>query len=224
MSHTLTRLRARLRQALGNLSTTQMPDVEADELLNDSLWELEAKYPFKEKECLRLLTLTAGTHEYTLPSDVDALISISIVDDEDGRYQRLKRISFDEYESNAADDDTNRRSKPVYWLRRDNILSIYPYPDKAYVLRMTFWKDISSLVAGTVEAVNLPRNWSEIVLLGAIYRGHINREDLNLAQQVFNFKKNLEDSAVDVSAKEEKSRYAGVKPIASFPDAERELV
>src|SRR5690606_27471949 len=72
-------MRALVRRGLGGLDEMDMPNAEADRLLNMSLWELESKFPFKEKECLTRTPLIAGVGEYMLPNNLDALITVSIV-------------------------------------------------------------------------------------------------------------------------------------------------
>jgi hypothetical protein len=64
MSLPLDRMRALLRKGLGGLDEQDLPDTEADELLNMSLWELESRFDFKEKECLIQTPIVGGTYEY----------------------------------------------------------------------------------------------------------------------------------------------------------------
>lgn len=223
MALTLTRMRALVRKGLGNLSTTQLSDPEVDELLNMSLWEVSDKYGFKEKECLRTLTLTAGTGTYALPADIDAIITVSVVDDEEGTFSFLRHVEFNWYEENASNDDVDRRAKPQNWMRRDNALVLYPIPDKDYVLRLMMYKNIATMVSGSVDTADLPRNWHEIVVEGAVVRGHFYNEDYNLAQQAENFKINKERSAQLVNSKEQTgNKYSGLQVVRDARDVPAE--
>lgn len=215
MSLTLTRMRYWLRKGLGGLDSNELDDTDADELLNMALWELDNKYPFKEKECLVTASTVAGQRSYTVPNNLDAIRTVSVVDDDDSDdpadYHYLREMTNEWFENNAADDDEDERAMPERWLRRDDALILHPWPDAVYTLRLEMWRTVESLVSGSVDTPELPRNWHEIVVEKAIERGHFYNADYNLAQQAANFPIGKERGAVlDVTKEEEGVRFAGL--------------
>lgn len=214
---TLARMRYRLRQGLGGLDTTDLPDVDADELLNWALWELEDKFPFKEKECLRTAQTLDGMKSYDLPSDLDALKGVAIQDSE-GQWYPLERIS-EHREDEIFRDSADTEARPTKYYREDDKIVLHPTPDKAYTMQIRMWRTVASLLEGQVETPGLPRNWHELVIEGAIARGHFYSQDYDEARQATNFQLGKVRGAVLSIGKEEKfdSRYARVRPIDSFP-------
>lgn len=219
MSLTLARMRYLVRKGLGGLTSSDLDDTDTDELLNMALWDLDGRYPFKEKECRVSATLTAGTDKYDLPSYTDAVMSVAVVDmDHPEKLHKLARMTHDWYDANAYEDSTDVRGQPERYLRRDDYLLFWPIPDDAYPIWVTLWRTVSSLLDGSVEATGLPRTWDEIVVQGAIERGHFYHEDYNLARQASDFQTDKIRTAVPIEAKEERdSRYAGLQVLWDFP-------
>lgn len=222
MTLSLTRMRALVRRGLGGLDSDDITDDEVDELLNLSLWELDNRFPFKEKECLVTASTVAGQADYALPSDLDAIRTVSIVDDDTERYVPLKQMDVQDFEEKAQEDDEDDRDQPTHYMRRDNGVHLHPIPDKVYTLRLNMWRTVASLVEGTIEETGLPRNWDEIVVEGAVTRGHFYTQDYNLARQAENFRVGHERGAVLDEHKEKRgARYARIKPIFEWPSEER---
>lgn len=235
MALTLEVMRALVRKGLGNLTSADIPDADVDLYLNLSLWNLSERFPFKEKECVVETTATIGEAEYAVPhvNALDAIHSITMRND-DGYSWKLdhKSMDFMEHhrltaEGEGAGEDTpidvnvegNKLDKPLFYTRWRNTIYLAPRPDEAYIIRVAYWRTVPSLVAGTVETPDLPRNWHEIVVEGAITRGHYYNEDYNLAQQAENFRLSHENSAVMVRDKEKRdNRYARVRVLHEFPE------
>lgn len=218
MSLSLTQMRALVRKGLGGLDSTDLADDDVDLYLNMSLWELEDKFPFEEKECVVTTSTVDGQRSYGLPSDLDALRSVAIFDD-NGQSVKLNRMSDHWYDENY-NTDTDEKGQPEKYLRRRNGVILWPTPDDVYTLQLTMWRTVESLLSGLVETPGLPRNWHEIVVEGAIVRGHFYDQDYNLAQQAGNFPIGKVRSAVLASSKEEKfdSRWAGMRPCLDGPE------
>jgi hypothetical protein len=110
-------------------------------------------------------------------------------------------------------------------MREGNNLILYPTPDSdtgGLNLRISFKQGIASIAADSTGS-GLPRNWDEIVVAGAAWRGHKAKGDYNIAQQAANFQIGLIRSAVPVEAKEERdSRYARLNVIWEWPEEELE--
>lgn len=218
MALTLERMRALVRQGVGNLDDVDLPDAEVDELLNTSLWELSEKFPFKEKECLSTRDTIIGTASYALPMEMDALISVGCINDE-GQYKKLARVSQDWYENHGNLDEVEKRGFPLYYVRRENVLLIWPRPDKVYTLRLLFWRTLNSLLEGSIEVPELPRNWHFIIVQSAIVKFHFLRQDYNAARQAENFVVSMIRDAVLDGVKEERdSRYARLVVLWDWPE------
>lgn len=208
MSLSLTRMRALVRKGLGNLDSNDLPNPEVDELLNLALWAVSDKYPFKEKECLVTASTVAGQEAYAVPDELDAIRAVGAIT-ADGGYRQLHRMTPAWYARHAALDSEDSWAFPERWMRRDASLILDPIPDDVYTIRVEMWRTINSLLEGTVDTVDLPRNWHEMVVEGAITRGHYYRQDYNLAQQADNFRVSHEKEAVLVKAKENQATHHG---------------
>jgi hypothetical protein len=206
-------MRALVRKGLGGLSAADLPNLDTDELLNLALWELEDKYPFEAKETQWNTTLVTDQYEYGLPTGqflLDAISSIAVVNSQNERLKldRISRESFDEI------FDSDSSALPNKYFRENLILSIYPVPgtdENGLVLSLTAKKSIASIVSGSNDETGLPRNWDELVVDGAIARGHFFNQDYDKAREARDFQVGIVRSTVPTEAKElEDSRYAGL--------------
>lgn len=219
---TLVEMRALVRRGLGNQTEDDLPDEDVDRLLNLSLWALSERFPFKEKECVVEASLTVGVNEYPVPNlnTLDALYSLAIRDDL-GNSEKLARVSMDWIEQQReveVDGGELKRGRPRFYVRWRHTLYLHPIPDKAYIIRAAYWRTIPSLVEGSVESPDLPRAWHEMVVEGAITRGHYYNEDYNLAQQAENFRVTHERTSINTTSKEERdSRFAGLQVLHEWP-------
>ncbi len=218
-------MRRLLRKGLGGLDIQDLPDLEADELLNMSLWDLSDRFSFKERECLKESNFTEGIREYAVPNDLDAIIDISVQELDDtadptvsSRWVPLERMSF-KRDSELRNLGSDAEALPTRYVRRDRTITLDPTPDKDYPFRIIFWRTLASLLSGTVDTTGLPRNWDEIVVEGAIKRGHFYQQDYNEARAATNFQVESERRAVLALGKEEKwdSRYARLRVVDRFP-------
>lgn len=216
MSLSLERMRYRVREGLGGLSESDMDDTDVDELLNLSLWEIEDKFSFttKRKRVETLLVVDQYIYDVTGIIRLDAIHSIAVIDS-NGNRKKLARMTRDWLDENFQSEE---KGTPERYLREGCTLTVYPIPDEALDLEISVQQGVASLAEGTVEATGLPRNWDEIVVQGAIWRGHYFKEDYNLAQQAVNFQLGLIRNAVPVDVKEERdSRYAGLDVLTEWP-------
>lgn len=223
MSLSLDDMRRLLRKGLGGQSSTELSDSECDELLNLSLWQLEDTYPFEAKENLFSTVLVENQYEYSISdgdigSILDALRSVAIVDD-DGKRYKLSRMTRDWYDTNF---DEAELGVPTRFMREGSFLILYPIPgsdEDGFQLDIFVKESIASLVEGTKETTGLPRNWDEIVVQGAIWRGHYLVEDYDLAREAQNHQTHLIRTTVPTVAKEEKdSRVAGLGVLWDWPE------
>lgn len=222
MSLSIERMRALLRKGLGGLDAVDLPDQDADELLNLSLWELEDRFDFKEKECPIETPLIAGTAEYKLPSITDAVITVSL-SRLSAPHERIKliKMGWDEYSSRPNTvADVARRHLPMHYIRRDRTIIVDPVPNSSdWMLEIMTWRSVASLTEDITATIGLPRNWHELVVEGAVVRGHFYNEDYNIAQQASNFQATKVNSAVSTNTKEDRdNQYARVRVIHEWPD------
>lgn len=222
---TLAQLQDMVRKGLGGLDSSEMPNSEANRLLNQAFWEQEFSMYFKEKECRYEFDTTKGENMYLIPDedddfDVEAIQSVSVLDEDDNPLV-MQRMTQQWWDDNYAHEDEDKHGLPTHWTRMDETIIVHPTPDRGdYEIRVYFLKtlkEVTELTDGTSDP-DLPRNWHEIVAYGAIWRGHFENGDYNLARQAKNFYVGLVRRAAEVRSKEEGiDRYAGLEVAHDAP-------
>jgi hypothetical protein len=208
-------MRALTRKGLGGLNEDDLSDPDCDELLNLSLWDLEAKYDFEEKETQWTRILADGVFEYILPNVsedflLDAIESVAVIDPEGSR-RKLDRMTRSWYDETFDDDDLDL---PRFYLRENLILTVYPTPgpnEDGLTLSLTGKEGIATMVEGIKEVTGLPRNWDELVVMGAVTLGHYYAQDYRESRESMTLQTAKIRSTVPTLAKEEQdARYAGL--------------
>lgn len=222
MSLSIERLRTLLRRGLGGVDDVDLPDAEADELLNLSLWSIEDTYPFRAKETTYSTELVEGQRVYSLLnlSRLDALQSIVVIDAENRR-KKLSRATRSWFDENGT-DNPDARGMPSRYFRERISLYLDPIPSASevgYILEVAAKESVESVSSSGDSATGLPRNWDEIVLYGAIYRGRLLNSDHQEADRVLNIQLGLIRASVPTEAKEETdSRYARLDVLTEAPE------
>lgn len=214
MSLSRTRMFALVRKGLGGLDDSDLPDTECDELLNLALWELEDKYPFEAKETVFSSTLVTDQFEYDLSgiSLLDALVSVAWVDS-NGESQKLESMTRSVFDT--LFDDASSKSisgPPEQYLREGNTLTVWPPPssdENGKVLNLALKESVENISSGNT-ATGLPRNWDELVVFGAIARGHMLNSDYDKAREMRTLQVGITRSTVPTESKEEDNRWAGL--------------
>jgi hypothetical protein len=213
-------MRELVRAGLGGVSPSELDNTKVDQLLNMSFWYLESRFPFKEKECRIEFPMTVGENGYLVPGnnpsapnllDLEAIKSISVIDPDSDTITQVSKMTQQHWDAIVENlDNTDYYAIPTRWVRMDETIVFHPTPDKIYTVRLYFLKTLKSLVDGTVDDLNFPREWCEIVVEGAIARGHqYYGQDYNLAGGMYNLQTNKIRTAVSHQSKEESpSRYA----------------
>jgi len=215
MTLTLTRMRVQVRRGLGGLDSLDLGDTDLDEMINMSFWELEDKYPFESKETVFTSTLVTDQVEYDLSGldTLDALVSVSWVDTngESQKLEQMTRSVFDTIFNDATSTDPS--GPPEQFLREGNVLTIWPPPssdENAQTIRLALKESVATL-SGGADTTGLPRNWDELVVYGAISRGHVLNGDYDKAREMRDFQVGITRSTVPTESKEaEDARWAGL--------------
>lgn len=179
MSLSLANLRAELRTHLGK-NSNQLPDADADKLLNRSWWAISAQLRFNEREAIDSFTTTAGTDEYDIPVDSSAIQAVTIQGPDETDWNRLNRI--DDWNMFAKKEDSEQ-DYPTHYSRRNNKFVLWPNPDNEYDVRVKYLRTLDDIQSSGPDA---PQEWHEVVLWGAVARGFFADADWtrgNQAQQ-----------------------------------------
>ena len=170
MSLSLAQLREELRRYTGK-NSTQLPNADADLLLNFSWWALSSQLRFNERETTAIFTCVAGTDAYAIPVDNSAIQRVVIQDPSDSDWTALVKI--DDWNMFEMKDDVDQDT-PTHYSRRDESFILWPNPDRAYAVRVKYLRSLADIEATGPDA---PREWHEVILWGAIARGFFSDGD-----------------------------------------------
>jgi hypothetical protein len=216
MTMPLETLRDELREHTG-VDIDDLPDPDADLLLNRSFWELMNKFRFRETECTAKSTLTVGDAFLSLPVAphlFEALRKISYKDPVSFEWRVIRRQSLDSLENNAS-DDVEDRGPPIWYTRDQNGIRLQSVGgagvDLPYEFRIKYWVTLDDLDDTNTE-VPLPVVWDEILLFGAVWRLYRRLGNHMLGREMRNAQIDLINSTAAVEGKEEEdSPLAGVE-------------
>lgn len=219
-------MRELVREGLGGLTENDMPNPKVDRLLNMSFWHIWQKFESRERECRTYVETQDGVSEYGLPEDnvLDAIITVAIKDGQkadEGQWSKLHQISKREYDI-RHNTEAAQRAKPNAYHRLQHTLILDPVPGSTiYTVRIIFWRTVENLIEGTLETTELPAQWDELVVEGAIERGHFYNEDYSQAAAAQNFKgAKLRDAVLIRDREVEDNRWAGLKVDFEGPDSQ----
>lgn len=200
MGFTVDTLIEELRSHLG-LDEDELDEPAALLLLNRSYWEILNRFPLREKEKVATFDTVDGTASYELPVEFDALTLISIEDLNDAKHIPLNRLTSFRYES-LYQNATDAEAKPTDYLRENNCVKLWPTPDDTYTITLRYWANLDDLDSGSSEP-DVPREWHEVILYGAIYRGFIKLKDFAQANAINTVKASMMNNLVMVEGVEE---------------------
>lgn len=180
MSINLTDLRLGITRPLGlNVGGTQMPTEQLDLNLNRAFWEIQNKFPLREKEAISTFQTIAGSRNYDMSFPTEAVKHIAIEEDDDtgvGQHTPLIQITRDQYEQKYQSTE-DQWGIPCKYVREGCIIRLFPTPDDIYTLtikRLIALNDFSDLVTSS----GIPQVWDEIIMLGGLWRTCIDIGDL----------------------------------------------
>lgn len=184
MTLDLNRLRVRTRRALGLLDTDpELSPTDIDEYLNQSYWEVMDKFPFREKERAGQFDTVAGVRNYEIPNPVEAVKSFAVQNPIDLQHHPLDQMNARETEY-LYDEQTQARGIPKKYFLENCYVRFWPTPDAAYTIIIRKWTILADIQD---SGLPIPKIWSEIVYMGAVWRASL---DLGDAPKVKLFQEN----------------------------------
>lgn len=203
MTIDLDRMRARVRKPLGIVETTD-PDLDTaaiDEYLNMSFWEVQDKFPFREKEKTDTFGTMIGQRQYGNPAGSEAMKSFAVIDPVSGKHIPLDWMDSMEHERIANDLTTARGIPQKYLLESGNVV-LWPIPDAVYQIvrkRNIILADLAALNKTLV----IPQIWIEIVIYGAVWRAYVDFGDIERSTAIKAHQVALINSVTSVAEKEQ---------------------
>lgn len=164
MSLNLEHLREDLRIHLG-MDTDDLPNHNADRLLNRSFWPLASQLKFSEKDAVTTFNTVAEQNNYSLPIDSDAIQRLLIKDPVTEEWTGLKKFSD---ETLIAYLEDNAVGIPESYSRRGDEFILHPTPDDIYEIRVKYQQTLADIQS---SGPGVPQEWHEVILWGAVARG-----------------------------------------------------
>ncbi len=202
MGLSLQNIRDSLRITLG-VDDIDYPDTIVDSWINKSYWELDAKFPFREKEDSGTFVTVAGTAIYTISdSDFESLTNLAVYDSIADESKNVDRTTIDWYNQNYSVNTDKQDIPSKYFRNEQKNIVLWPTPDDIYTLTYNFLKLLPDLVSGTQNPV-FPRSWHEIIELGAEARGFKAIGDTKRMTDARNAQVAMIGSSVPIEGREE---------------------
>ena len=147
-----------------------------DLYLNRSFWEIQDKFPFREKEKTATFYTVAGTRNYDLPYPTEAIQSLAIANLDPVWTGMLDQETAEDYEEEYQEGDPYW-GPPTHYVRENCFVRLRPTPDDAYKMvlrRLIVLNDLSATNAPTI-----PQVWHEIIGYGGLWRAFLDFGDFN---------------------------------------------
>lgn len=154
----LTMMRTRLRKRVGNPDTTDVPDADLNEHINQAYRDIADRFRFHQVRKLCTFDTSSGNKDYALPSALTAIINVR---DRTTGAKLEKTDYFDDATQESADDDVD--GIPTKYIRLRNFIRLEPTPDGVYTIELFYKAGITELTADT-ESPILPDAWHEGII------------------------------------------------------------
>ena len=176
-----------------NVGGTQMPTDQVDLYLNRAFWEIQNKYPLRERQAISTFLTTIGVRNYDVSFPTESVDHIAITEKSSGQGQHypLIQITRDVYEQKYADTE-DQWDIPVEYVREACIVRLWPTPDDEYTItirRNVALTDLSSIQSSSI----IPQVWDEIIVMGGLWRACVDLGDVARA----NFFKSLQSEMIN---------------------------
>lgn len=169
------------------IDDTDLIDDDVTLYLNRSYWEVMDKFPFREKERAGVFPTVAGIRNYEIPTPVEAVTEVAVVDP-----LTLRHIPLDQMFSRETEfhynENTDRQGRPIKYLLENCYIRLWPTPDQVYnivIRKKTILQDIQS------DGIEIPQVWNDIVLYGGVWRAAVDYRDWALVENMKSLQREL---------------------------------
>lgn len=181
MEHNLAGIRQRV--LIDKLDDEEFDPNVVDNFINDTQRDIFNQYELSFQEKIFSGTIPAGSTMFKFPTDV-AQIQAQVVTGPDGSQTNLKNsyLNFRDFFTMYPTPQGNSVGSIGAWtLYANNMLTSNP-TDKEYTMTMFYIKKPQTLVLGS-DVPEVPEEFSELLVLGALERVQKRNEDYDLAAQ-----------------------------------------
>jgi hypothetical protein len=176
-----------------NVGGTQMPTDQIDLYLNRAFWEIQNKYPLRERQAISTFSTSIGIRNYevSFPTESVDHIAITEKDSGQGRHYPLEQITRDMYEQ-KYEDSSDQWDIPIEYVREGCIVRMWPTPDDEYTI--TIRRNIALTDLGSIQTTStIPQVWDEIIVIGGLWRACVDLGDIARS----NFFKSLQTEMIN---------------------------
>lgn len=183
MAYTLAGLRQRIRD--DKLDDPEFDGGVIDRFLNDTVRYIYNTYelPFMEKSFSG--SLPVGENAFVFPNDL-LTPQLMVLSSEDGtQVSDLTNnyAPFRDFFMRYPLPENNQAGRPTIWTSHGNRMYVERPSDQVYILK-TFYIRQPNAMSDDADIPDVPQNYEEALLLGALYRIHQRNEDFDLAAAV----------------------------------------
>lgn len=165
MAFTLTDITTKVQQRVRD---TNYSTGEITNYLNDTLNDIYNEYRLPFMQTTEDYTTVADVADLTngsgLPTDYSQ--AIQLVENSPGT-RFIPYIDFTLL--NETFDVANGSGKVEYWYKFGETINLYPTPDAAYSLTLSYYKTPTTLSSGS-DVPEFPAEFEELLVIGAAYR------------------------------------------------------
>lgn len=161
--------RDEVRESLG-MDIVDLPTTRLDFFINRSYQWLLNAFKFRAKEVTVVFSTVAGIRNYDLPVNFESLRGVSILNSDTEQHTVLDRWTIDKYEQEYNEAETEW-GFPTNYVREGNCIKLWKTPFAIYTVTLKYDRLLADLNDGNTLA-EIPKNWDEFVLDGAIYRAY----------------------------------------------------
>ncbi len=168
-----------------------------------------------ELETTASATTVDGTAYVAIPTD--ALVVIGVFDETND--VRLSNMPLSDYRARTDRGVTTSEAKPEKWVRSGSRIYLYPTPDSAYTLTITYRKRPADL-SGDSDVTVLGAEWDDVILELSHYIARLWANEPERAEYSRKLAEEMAQNIMGLYAHEEKDRTEKVRPDASWNDKE----
>lgn len=208
-------LRTRLRLELGNRSATDLPSSMTDEWINDSYLDMTSGMEFAENKKSFQIAAIAGQPFYLLPATVDGVRSVAVYDPTSTDLavgQALEKSDSFKFRRRPA-----QSGDPVEWFREQQMLVLWPTPDRDLTLTVDVKIKYAKLAADT-DYPAIDDGWHEPLFQGAKVRGWEALQNDNKALLANNRQTALISRKDDKDGRDQDDMFPAMRPVFSRRD------